>query len=248
MSVLRALIAGAAIGTSVWALIAYAASRPPVCAPMRGGSPGAQTQMQHLYVGDRSVTFAFVNSTLGKFDTPSYAAQRESDGSVLLTFQGASTLQPDGTPSYAGPTKLAAPQLGEEVSLVDDGNRAMRWRIAADPNVCPRVSTLRYWTGSYSKALVIVTFGDVSTLTLEQTARPAKAPIWVNGSGFAAGRSVTITAAGETLRETTADRAGMFSSAIYTPDASPGEYVVVARDDAGHRAQTTLTVLPGLWP
>jgi hypothetical protein len=40
----------------------------------------------------------------------------------------------------------------------------------------------------------------------------------------------------------------MFSSAIYTPETSPGEYIVVARDDAGHRAQTTLTVLPGLWP
>jgi hypothetical protein len=215
---------------------------------MQGGSLSAQTQMQHLYVGDRSVTFSFVNSTLGKFDIPSYAAQRDSDGSVLLTFHGASTLQPDGTPSYTGPTKLASPQQGEDVSLIDDGNRMMRWRILSDTNLCPRVSTLRYWTGSYSKALIIVTFGDVSTLTLEQTARPSKAPIWVNGSGFAAGRVVTITAAGETLRETTADRAGTFSSAIYTPETSPGDYVVVARDDAGHRAETTLTVLPGLWP
>lgn len=204
--------------------------------------------MQHLYVGDRSVTFAFVNSTLGKFDTPSYAAQRESDGSVLLTFRGASTQQPDGTPSYAGPTRLAAPQPVNEVSLVDEVDRSMRWRIVSDQNICPRVSTLRFWTGSYSKALVIVTFGDVSTVTLEQTARPAKAPIWVNGSGFAAGRTVTLTAAGEVLRETTADRVGMFSTAIYTPDASPGDYVVVARDDAGHRAETKLTVVPGLWP
>jgi hypothetical protein len=245
---LAATIAGVLLGTSVWALLAYAASRPVRCPTISGGVQGGEAQLQHLYVGDRSVTFAFANSSAGPFDVPRYTGDRSADGSVTLTFVGASTRQPDGTTSYDGPTSLDGASPIGRVGLVEDARRSMRWRVGVEENVCPQVATLRFWTGSYSKALVIVTFGDVSTLTLEQAARPAKAPIWVNGSGFAAGRTVTLAAAGEVLRETKTDRAGMFSTAIYTPEARPGDYVLVARDDAGHRAETRLTVLPGLWP
>jgi hypothetical protein len=245
---LAVTIAGTLLGASVLALISYAASRPVRCPTINGGVQGAQAQLQHLYVSERSVTFAFANSSAGRFDVPAYTAVRLADGSVAITFVGASARQPDRTASYAGPTSLDGSWPIGQVSLLEDAERSMRWKIGLDENICPRVAPLRFWTGSYSKALVIVTFGAVSTLTLEETQRPAKAPIWVNGSGFTAGRPVTITVADEVLRETVAERTGTISTAIYVPEVRPGLYVVVARDDAGRLAETRLTVTPGLWP
>ena len=245
---LAATIAGVLLGTSVWALISYAASRPIHCSAISGGVQGGQAQLQHLYVGERSVTFAFANSSAGRFDVPAYTAVRSLDGSVGIIFVGASTRQPDGTASYDGPTDLDGPWPIRRVSLIEDAQRSMRWSVRVDESICPRVDSLRFWTGSYSKALVIVTFGVVPTLTLEQTERPAKAPIWVNGSGFMPGRPVTITAAQEIVRQTVAERTGTISTAIYVPEVPPGRYGVVAQDDAGHRAEVTLTVTPGLWP
>jgi hypothetical protein len=204
--------------------------------------------MEYLYVTDRSVAFMFVNSVAGTFDVPPYKAELAPDGSVVLSFRGASTRNPDGTASYHGPNRVVAANPIEDVSLVEDADRSMRWRIALHEPICPRVAPLRYWTGSYSKALVIVTFGSVSTVTLEPVARPAKAPIWVNGSGFGPQRPVKLTAGGELLRETNADRSGMFSTAIFVPEVAPGAYVVLAEDDVGHRAEATLTVTPGNWP
>jgi hypothetical protein len=245
---LAVAIVGIFLGASVWALISYAASRPVRCPAISGGVQGGRAQLQHLYVGERSVTFGFANSSAGRFEVPSYSAVRSTDGSIAIAFDGASTRQPDGTASYAGPKNLDGTWPIGQVSLIEDGEQSMRWRVALDENICPHVAPLKFWTGSYSKALVIVTFGAVATVTLEQTERPAKAPIWVNGSGFMAGRTVTITAAGEVVRETVAEGTGTISTAIYVPEVQPGAYVVVAQDDAGHRAETTLTVLPGLWP
>jgi hypothetical protein len=241
-------IFGLLLGTSVTALISYAASRPVRCPTITGGVRGGEAQLQHLYVGERSVTFAFANSSAGRFDVPAYTAIRSADGSVAMTFLGASTRQPDGAPSYDGPPSLEGTWPIGRVGLMEDAQRSMLWRIGLEENICPRVAALRFWTGSYSKALVIVTFGAVATLTLEQTERPAKAPIWVNGSGFMVGRPVTITAADEVLRQTVAEGSGTISTAIYVPEVRPGRYLVVAQDDAGHRAVATLTITAGLWP
>jgi hypothetical protein len=220
------------------------------CSASRGGHPGAQAQLQYLHVADRSVTFTFGNSSVpGGFDVPEYDVNRSADGSTQVSFRGASSIEPDGSRSYSGPF-VVEPGLAavRRVSLSEEIDRMMQWRIASQDAPCPHVAELRFWRGSYSNAQVIVTFGAASTVSVEPAVRPAAAPTWVNGSGFSPASAVTLTVAGETARETTTDLSGMFQTAIFVPRVAPGVYLVVATDGAGHLAYSELTVSAGTWP
>jgi hypothetical protein len=222
---------------------------PFLCPRASGGVPGAQAQLQYLHVTDRSVTFSFVNSISGSFDVPEYTVEHGPDGPIAVSFKGSSIYEPDGTRSYPGPLVIEpGRQVIRQVRLSGDADRTMRWDLKLVHSACPGVTQMRYWTGSYSRAQVIVAFGDTSSVTLEPAVRPVGAPVWVNGAGFAPSTSLVLTANEQIIRETTTDAAGMFQTAIFVPEADPGSYVVVARDRVGNEGRAILTITDGRWP
>ena len=135
---------------------------PTSCPNQTGGTEGRQAQLVAVRVahdtGFDRVVFEFGESTApGQFGLPPYQVANVKTlsgmggqpvtvaGNALfgIGIQNASTVNPDGTRSYTGPSSLKpTTPLVREVRLVEDFERVMLWGIGLDRLACPRVTTL----------------------------------------------------------------------------------------------------------
>jgi hypothetical protein len=158
-----------------------------------------------------------------------------------MRLEGASTTNPDGTPSLEG-LRLLQPEdrILREVRFVADRDGASTWEIVVSGNACPRLLTKRYQEGSFARAQVTLSFGNRSSITVEPN--PPQGPqVWVSGAGFAPSSVASVAIADSVVTApTTAD--GTFEKGVFVYDLPPGLYRIVASDARGHTASAPLEV------
>ena len=230
------------------------------CATITGGRSGVQAQLVFVNVSEGRVAFTFgVSAASNVFDVPAFriesaaapdAGGASDVGSLILRFDGASMRNPDGTPSYLGPTTLApAQEVVREVALLDDANRSMRWRLRLSRAVCPRVATKAYQHGKTGRAQVFVLFGVTSAFTLETSPISRDGALvgtgmQASGVGFAPSSTVTFKIGDQTIWGTTTNPDGTFDTGLFVPNLPPATYTVTASDAAGHSAPAHLRIVP----
>ena len=132
------------------------------CPRVTGGGSGNQVQLVSVRVAHQAgfdrLVFEFGPSTApGPFGMPAYTVEAASSlsgpsgqpitiaGSAIFgtRFQNASTMTPNGTPSYTGSTDMKpATPLIKQVRLVEDFERVLVWGTGLDHLACPKVSEL----------------------------------------------------------------------------------------------------------
>ncbi len=214
------------------------------CPPLEGGGSRGRTQVRFLDARDDHVTFTFGRSAGADFDIPHYrVVQLESDHRAFRArFGGSSTVNPDGTPSIEGLTRIQPEdRLLREVRFVEDRDGDSVWDVAAADTVCPRVALKSYVVGTFPRVQLILSFGNASSITLEPNP-PLGPQIWVSGAGFAPSSSVRIALGGSAVDRAPTAPDGTFEKGLFVYDLEPGIYRVTARDARGHSASNQLTV------
>ncbi len=233
---------------------ARSAALPTTCGESRGGRAGAQAQLRFVDASDTQVVLTFgPSSESNDFDVPAFVLEplegTSAPRAYRLRVSGASTLNPDGTPSYNG---LKAIEPGGRtvrgIVFVDESGRAMTFNIALEREACPFVTSKTYQYGKSPRGQIVLTFNGAASLTLETVSdvsggAPSGTPVQGSGAGYAPNATVRIKLGGRQVWETVADAEGMFDSGFWLPDREPGLYTVTATDGQGHTGTTTVRVM-----
>lgn len=227
---------------------------PASCDGANGGRPGAQTQLRFIEATDTQVVLTFgPSSESNDFGVPQFGLEPLEGTSAARAYRlrvnGASILNPDGTPSYNG---LKAIEPGGRtvrgITLVDDSLRTMTFTIAVERVACPFVASKTYQYGKSPRAQIVVTFGGAASLTLETVSSvvggaPSGTPVQASGMGYTPGATVRIYLAGQQVTDTAANADGAFDIGLWLPDREPGLYLVTASDGRGRAGTTTVRVM-----
>jgi hypothetical protein len=132
------------------------------CPRVTGGGPTNQAQLVAVRIAHQTgfdrLVFEFGPSTApGPFGMPAYTIEAANSlagpsgqpvaiaGNALFgtRFQNASTMSPNGTPSYTGSTDMKpTTPLIKQVRLVEDFERVLVWGTGLDHLMCPKVTEL----------------------------------------------------------------------------------------------------------
>lgn len=235
--VLRRLLCAAALTLSISTGCADS------CAAASGGQPGARAQLRFVDVSDERVIFIFGLAAGGGFGLPTYAVEPREGASFIVRFDGASTINEDGSASYDGSGEIRGDGLVRKVRLVNDSGASMRWELELAARTCPRVIGRAYAAGTtFPRAQVALLLRGDSAITIESSTRYAGGPITLSGLGFAPSKAVTITIAGHEAHRTMSDADGAINTSFFIPELSAGTYALVAADASGHQARVSLEV------
>ncbi|MBI2773685.1 MAG: hypothetical protein HYX56_04230 [Chloroflexi bacterium] len=241
-----------AVAAVAAAIVSTSCGFSPFGCGASGGTADVDAQLRFIDANDGQIVFTFgPSSRSNSFGVPAYALERTSTAggveTLRLTLRGGWMRNPDGTPSYGGPTQIDV--KGEhvvDVALDSDQERATTWTATAKGK-CPRVSSKTYVYGKSPRAQVALTFGGMSAFTLGSTSdlegAPQDTPVQASGMGFAPNATIVISALGTRLWDTTSDGTGRFDSGFNIGYPPPGTYTVIASDGQGHRGATQLKVI-----
>lgn len=250
---MRAKVAGLAVVlvlgvTAVAALLAGGMAPVAVgtCAPQRAGASGGTSQLRFLDARDDHATFTFGLSAVGTFAIPAIRVEQsavsENARTFRVRFEGASTVNPDGTRSLeALPLLQPEDRLLREVRFVEDAAGASTWEVVAAGTACPRLAVKRYQVGTFARAQVTLSFGNPSSITVEPNP-PLGPQVWVSGTGFAPSSTVDIAIGDVVVTAAPTARDGTFEKGTFVYDLRPGLYRIAARDALGHAATAPLEV------
>lgn len=225
----------------------------PPCAPIGGGQPDARVQLRFVDVGDGFVAFTFgFSSAARSFEIPGFDIRPLADSDLIgagrpvwtIRFVGGSPINPDGTPSYTGPGRIDV-ERGDIrwAVLAESATGAMRWDVSLRRDICPRVLTKRYGTGSnFPRAQVVVLVGARSAITLESPTARVNEPVLVSGVGFTPGTTVVIRVDGRAVSSAPAKPDGSFESVFFVPQLGVGRHTITATDSVGPTPSAVLEV------
>src|SRR5205085_11281986 len=231
-----AFIVGAAALALVISVAAIRGTSATVgsCGAIRGGGSGGQAQLRFVDAREDHSTFTFGQSQAGDFQPPSYElAQTGQDGGrrgFTLRFAGASTVNPDGSPSLVEDLPIQQPDddVLREVRMLNDGAaRTTTWQITAEATRCPHVAAKRYYQGTFPRVQVVVLFTDRGAISVEP-AVVVGPQVWVSGIAFAPAIEVEVTLNDVAVTAATT-KEGTFEKALYIFDLPPGNYRVNVR-------------------
>lgn len=227
----------------------------PACAAIGGGQPDARVQLRFVDVGEGFVAFTFGFSSAARtFDIPGFDVTPALSVGIadylparsLISFVGASAVNPDGTRSYTGPDAIRAQRTIVQVATLADSSAAtMRWEVLVRRATCPRVLAKRYGTGStFPRAQVVVLFDAPNAITLESPIAGVNEPVLVSGVGFTPGTTVVVRVDGRAVSSAPAKPDGAFESVFFVPQLRSGRHAVTATDRVGPTPSATLEVSP----
>jgi len=227
---------------------------PLTCGATTGGHAGAETQLRFVEASDSEIVLTFGASAQSNvFDVPAFELiPLEGAGAARayrLRVTGASTLNPDGTPSYRGLRGLEpGGRTVRAINLIDESARVVTFTILLERDVCPFIAAKAYEYGKSPRAQIALTFGGASAFTIETISdavggAPIGTPVQASGAGYEPSSTITITLGGRRVWDTTANPDGTFDSGFWIPDREPDLYTVTATDGHGHVGTTTLRVM-----
>lgn len=210
-------------------------------------------QLRFVDVGDGFVAFTFGFSSAARtFEIPAFDVTPAggSGGSGTLrpswavNFAGGSATNPDGTPSYTGPSEIGVERGAVRAVVLEEGTATtMRWVLPLRREACPRALTKRYGTGStFPRAQVFVLFDARNAITLESPRAHVHEPVLVSGVGFASGAIVVVRVDGRAVSSAPAKPDGSFESVFFVPPLDVGRHTITATDSVGPTPSAVLEV------
>ena len=238
---------------------ATSAKLPVTCGATSGGQAGAETQLRFVEATDTQIVLTFgASAASNDFGVPAFALEllegSNAPRSYRLRVDGTSSRNPDGTSSYTGQRTLEpGGRTVRNISLIDETARQIVFNVALEREACPHVASKTYVYGKSPRAQIVLTFGGVSSLTIETISdavggAPIGTAVQASGIGYAPSAKIRITIGGRAVWDTTANADGTFDSGFWIPDREPGPYTVTATDGHGHVGTTTLRIMAVRYP
>lgn len=231
-----------------------AAPLPTSCDGARGGHAGAETQLRFLEATDNQIVLTFGPSAESNvFDVPAFTLEplegTSAPRAYRLRVNGASSVNPDGTPSYDGLKDLEpGSRTVRALHFIDESRRTLSFTVLLEKATCPFVASRSYVFGKSPRAQIALTFNNTGSLMIETEGddfggAEVGTPIQASGMGYTPGSTVRISLGGQVLGTTVAEADGSFDTGLWTPDKEPDLYKVTADDGHGRIATATLRVM-----